>query len=334
MNAISLGQARAGERGVVKAVSLPALLLIGLAGSAGGQASGTGQGRAPASFSISVDVDLVVLHVTVTDRQGGFVSDLDQRDFEVYESGVPQLIKLFRNEDIPVTVGLVVDHSTTMRPKLAEVTAAARTFVRSSNREDEMFVVNFNERVWLGLPPAIQFTDSPAALERAIATPRTGGQTALYDAIARALTELRAGSRDKKVLIVVSDGGDNASARTGADAMKLAGQSSAVIYTLGLFDQEDPDRNPGVLKRLAQSTGGEAFFPSQLSDVVAICERIARDIRHQYTIAYAPINRSRDGAYRAIRVVARGKGHDRLSVRTRTGYIAGDAPALDEKSAK
>jgi VWFA-related protein len=280
-----------------------------------------------------VDVDLVVLHATVTDRQGGFASDLNEPDFEVYENGVLQRIRLLRNEDIPVTVGLVVDHSTTMEPKLAEVAAAARTFVRSSNREDEMFVVNFNERVWLGLPPAIHFTDSTAALERAIAT-RTGGQTALYDAIARALGELHAGSRDKKVLLVVSDGGDNASTRTLADVMTLAAQSSAAIYTLGLFDREDPDRNPGVLKRLAQATGGEAFFPSQVSDVVAICERIARDIRHQYTIGYVPTNRNRDGAYRAIRVLARGKGHDRLSVRTRHGYLAGGELSLGGKAAR
>ena len=205
----------------------------------------------------------MVLHATVTDRQGGFVSDLGEQDFEVYENGVPQRIRLFKNEDIPVTVGLVVDHSTTMRPKLAEVTAAARTFVRSSNREDEMFVVNFNEIVSLGLPRTIRFTDSTAELENAIATAPAGGQTALYDAIAKALEELQAGSRDKKVLIVVSDGGDNASARSLAQVMKLAEQSSAVIYTVGVFDEDDPDRNPGVLKRLAQATGGEAFLPGQ-----------------------------------------------------------------------
>jgi VWFA-related protein len=145
---------------------------------------------------------------------------------------------------------------------------------------------------------------------------------------------LQAGSRDKKVLLVVSDGGDNASSRTLPDVMKLAEQSSAVIYTLGLFDQEDPDQNPGVLKRLARATGGEAFLPSQLSDVVAICGRIAGDIRHQYTIGYVPTNRNRDSSYRAIRVLARGKGHDRLSVRTRTGYIAGGESAADEKAAK
>src|ERR1019366_3677607 len=155
--------------------ALPFLLLTVLLGYAGYQAPPARQDRDSGPFRISVDVALVVLHATVTDRQGGFVSNLGERDFEVYENGVSQRIQLFRNEDIPVTVGLVVDHSTTMRPKLAEVTAAARTFVRASNREDEMFVVNFNEKVWLGLPPAIPFTDSTAALERAIAT-RTGGQ--------------------------------------------------------------------------------------------------------------------------------------------------------------
>ncbi len=319
---------------MAKAIALPGLLLIVLAGYAGNQAPPARQDQESGSLRISVDVALVVLHATVSDRQGGFVSNLGEQDFEVYEDGVPQRIQLFRNEDIPVTVGLVVDHSTTMRPKLAEVAAAARTFVRSSNREDEVFVVNFNEIVSLGLPGTLRFTDSTAELENAITTAHTEGQTALYDAIAKALEELEAGSRDKKVLIVVSDGGDNASARSLAQVMNLAGKSSAVIYTVGVFDEDNPDRNPRVLRRLAQATGGEAFFPDQLSEVVAISERIARDIRHQYTIGYVPINLTRDGAYRAIRVVARAKGHGRLSVRTRTGYIAGGEPRLDVKGAK
>jgi VWFA-related protein len=319
---------QAGERGVTNVIALPVLLLIALVGYAGEQAP------PPESFRISVDVDLVVLHATVTDRQGGFVSDLGEQGFEVYEDGVLQRIRLFKNEDIPVTVGLVVDHSTTMRPKLAEVSAAARTFVRSSNPEDEMFVVNFNEIVSLGLPGTIRFTHSAAELESAITTAPTGGQTALYDAIAKALEELQAGSRDKKVLIVVSDGGDNASGRSLAQVMKLAGQSSAVIYTVGLFDQDDPDQNPGVLKRLAQATGGQTFLPGEIGEVVAICERIARDIRHQYTIGYVPLKVAHGNAYRAIRVLARAKGRDKLSVRTRTGYIPGGEPRLDETSAK
>ncbi len=227
---------------------------------------------------------------------------------------------LFRSEDIPVTVGLVVDHSGSMVQKVAEVTAAARAFVESSNRDDEMFVVNFNEKVSLGLPAAIHFTNNTIQLANAMVTARAGGQTALYDAIAKGLEELQTGTKDKKVLIVVSDGGDNASALKLSQVMKQAEQSSVVIYTIGLFEEDDPDRNPGVLKRFAQSTGGQAFLPKQISEVVPICQRIARDIRHQYTIGYVPTNRVPDGAYRAIRVHAQAKGYGKLSVRTRAGY--------------
>jgi Ca-activated chloride channel family protein len=325
---------RAGKRGAATAIALLALFLFVLAGSAGDQATPARQDHDPDSLRISVDVALVVLHATVTDREGGLIHSLGEEDFEVYEDRVRQRIRLFKNEDIPVTVGLVVDHSSTMRRKLAEVSAAARTFVRSSNREDEIFVVNFNERVSLGLPGTIRFTNNTAELENAIARAPAGGETALYDAIARALEESQAGKRDRKVLIVVSDGGDNASARSFAQVMKLAGQSNAVIYTIGIFDEEDPDRNPAVLRRLAQATGGEAFLPKQLSEVVAICERIARDIRHQYTIGYVPSNPARDGTYRSIRVLARAKGRDRLSVRTRAGYITAGEPRLEEKGAK
>jgi VWFA-related protein len=288
----------------------------------------------PGAFRISVDVALVVLHATVTDRHGGAVSNLSAHDFAVYEDGVPQSIRLFKSEDIPVTVGLVVDHSTTMQPKLSEVTAAAMSFVRSSNSQDEMFVVNFNEKVMLGLPGTVRFTNSATELERAIVRVPTQGQTALYDAIAKGLEELQAGTRDKKAMIVVSDGGDNASVRTEAQVMKLAEQSSAVVYTVGLFDENDPDRNPGVLNRLARVTGGEAFLPDQPSEVVGICERIARDIRSQYTIGYVPIKPARDGAYRAIRVHAGLKDHEGLHVRTRTGYIASGGPRSDEKGSK
>src|ERR1700690_1331851 len=182
--------------------ALPALLLFVLLGHAARQDS----------FRISVDVDLVVLHATVTDRQGGFVSDLNEQAFEVYENGVPQPIRLFESEDCPVTVGLVVDHSSTMGPKIGEVSIAARTFARASNPQDEMFVVNFNEKVSLGLPAKLRFTNSVAQLQMAIGNANAGGQTALYDGIAKALEELEAGSRDKKVLIVISDGGDNRSA--------------------------------------------------------------------------------------------------------------------------
>jgi len=327
-----MGLSRAGERGVVQAIALPILLPIFLAGHTASQTPPAAQDP-ESGFRISVDVALVVMPATVTDRQRGFVSNLVEGDFEVYENGVRQHIRLFRNEDIPVTVGLVVDQSTSMLPKLAEVSAAAQTFVRSSNPQDEMFVVNFNEHVSLGLPGAVRFTNNTVELANAIVVRPAGGQTALYDAIAKALVELQAGSRDKKVLIVVSDGGDNASVRNLAQVMELAGQSSAVIYTIGVFDEDDQDRNPSVLKRLARATGGEAFFHGQISEVAPICDRIARDIRHQYTIGYVPTNLTRSGVYRSIRVVAREEGHQ-LSVRTRTGYIFGGEPRPDSKGSK
>jgi VWFA-related protein len=298
------------------------LLLIGLVGHARSQAPAPIHGQDTQPFKIAVSVDLVVLHPTVRDRKGGFASDVRERDFEVYEDGVRQSIRLFKHEDIPVTVGLVVDHSGSMQHKIPDVIAAARTFARSSNQEDQMFVVNFNEKVTLGLPAAMSFTDSPEELERAISRTPAAGQTALYDALAMALERLQAARRDKKVLIVISDGGDNASTHTLAEVLKMAGQSSAEVYTIGIFDEQDPDQNPGVLRHLAQATGGEAYFPEQLDEVVQICERIARDIRNQYTIGYFPTSRAQPGVYRAIRVVANGTA-GKLFVRARSGYIAG-----------
>jgi len=230
----------------------------------------------PGAYRISVNVDLVVLDAAVRDRKGRPVSNLREQDFAVYEDGVRQPIRLFRHEDVPVTVGLVVDHSGSMRQKLPHVIAAARTFVQISNPEDRMFVVNFNEKATLGLPDGVSFSNSPPALEAAISKAPTTGMTALYDAAIVALQRLQPGARDKKVLLLISDGGDNASGHSLAQLLQLAGQSRVVIYAIGIFDSDDPDRNPGVLRRLAVATGGEAFFPGEHDEVVAICDRIAR----------------------------------------------------------
>ncbi|HME05862.1 MAG TPA: VWA domain-containing protein [Bryobacteraceae bacterium] len=296
-------------------------LLIGLGGQA--QAPSPLPDRQQ-PFLVSVNVDLVVLNATVSDRKGHFVSDLRAQDFEVYEDGVRQSIQLFRHEDLPVTVGLVVDHSGSMRHKLADVVAAARTFIQFSSTDDEMFVVNFNEHVTMGLPAGIQVTNRPDELASAISHSPAIGMTALYDAVVRAREQLRSGTRDKKVLIVVSDGGDNASTHKLDAVLKMAERSSVLIYTIGIFDEGDPDRNPAVLKRLAQATGGEAFFPNELKEVVAICERIARDIRHQYALGYVPSRPAQPGGFRTIKVVAHATGQGRLVVRTRNGYIAGE----------
>ena len=232
-------------------------------------------------------------------------------------------IRLFRQEDTPVTVGLgVIDHSGSMRAKLAEVTSRRpRAFVRSSNSNDQMFVVNFNERVSTGLPAGMRFSDSAAQLGEAIWSSKAIGTTALYDAVIEALERLQKGTSDKKVLLVISDGGDNASKARLDQVQKMAEQSNATIYTIGIFDTDDPDKNPRVLSHLSRESGGEAFFPHQLDETVQICERIARDIRDQYTIGYVSTN-NKDGGYHKVRLAARSQGGEKVSVRTRAGYSA------------
>jgi VWFA-related protein len=304
-----------------KLLVLP-VLLFALSGFAAAQVAPSANGRDQEDLRFSVELDLVVLQATVHDRAGHTVSGLGEHDFEVYQDGALQPIRLFRHEDAPVTIGLVVDHSGSMREKLREVTAAARTFVRASNPEDQMFVVNFNEDVSLGLPNGTRFSNSADELGSAIWGAPALGKTALYDAIVEALQGLQKGERDKKALIVISDGGDNASHSSLDRVLKMAEESSAVIYTIGVFSEDDPDRNPKVLTRLAHETGGQAFFPSKPGETVEICERIARDVREQYTIGYSSIN-GKPGAYHSIRVTARSKEHEKLSVRTRAGYIAG-----------
>jgi len=290
--------------------------------------------QAPPAYRISVDVDLVVLHATVRDRKNVFASDLSEPDFVVYEDGVRQTIRLFRHEDVPVALGLVVDHSGSMRPKMADVIAAARTFVRLSNSEDQMFVVNFNEKVTMGLPDAVRFTHRAGELESAILHAPVSGETALYDAVVEGLARLQASDRDKRVLIVISDGGDNASLHSLGEVLKMAEQSSAIVYAVGIFGKDDLDSHPEVLRRIARATGGESFLPGDPKEIVAICEHIAREIRHQYTIGYLPAEAVPPGAYRSIRVEANAAGHGKLVVRARTGYIAVEHHPAHRESAK
>jgi VWFA-related protein len=277
-------------------------------------------------YTINVNVDVVVLHATVQDHRNILVSGLGKDNFQIYEDGVLQPIKYFSHEDIPVTVGLVVDNSGSMKTKRSDVIAAALAFARSSNPQDQMFVINFNEKASFGLPESTPFTDQVPQLEVALSRIAADGQTALYDAVAAALAHLKKGDRDKKVLIVISDGGDNASKHKLSEITALAGQPDAIIYTIGLFDERDGEQNPRVLKQLAKDTGGEAFLPESIKNVVSICERIAHDIRNQYTLGYVPTNRKRDGTYRVIRVKANAQARGHLSVRTRTGYFTPTLP--------
>src|ERR1035437_60997 len=274
-------------------------------------------------YAIRTNVDLVVLRASVRDHKGAPISGLTQGNFQVYEDKLLQQIESFSHEDVPVTVGLVIDNSGSMRPKRSDVIGAALAFARSSNPEDQIFVINFNEHVSLGLPLDSPFTSNAAQLEKALSRNATTGMTALYDAIEVGLEQLQKGKWDKKVLIVVSDGGDNASKRNLAQVMSLVNQSNALVYTIGIFDVSDEDMNPHVLKQLATASGGESFFPQSLQAILPICEQIAHDVRSQYTITFAPANKKQDGAYRAISVKAREAGGGRrLTVITRAGYSA------------
>ena len=279
----------------------------------------------PPSFR-STSSELVVLPVIVSDRQGRFVSDLPRERFAVYDNGHMVPIGLFSNEETPATIGLIVDSSGSMRPRLADVRTAVMAFATSSNPLDELFAIRFNDDVRDAVPdhrflPASNLDGLDAALAALIAQ----GRTALYDALIAGLDRLEEGTRPRKALVLISDGGDNASRASLDNVLARARQSNAAIYAIGIFDDDDLDRNPGVLKSLATTTGGERFLPRSGASLLEACQQIAREIRSGYTIAYEPPDS--DGAYHRVRVQIEPPDGRRLAVRTRPGYYAPAAEA-------
>jgi Ca-activated chloride channel family protein len=282
----------------------------------------TVHGQSMPPDTISVDVRLVVLHASVQNRQGAFISGLQKQNFKIYEDGKPQKIRLLQSEDTAAAIGLVIDSSGSMQRKRPDVIAAALELARLSNPGDEVFAVNFNERVTFGLQYTKLFSTSPAELQSAIMKPLPGGRTALYDAIHAALTHIDRSASERKALVVVSDGGDNASSETLAHVLREVETSNVMVYTIGLFDKEDEDQNAGVLRRIAGASGGEAFLPAKPADAAQVCRRIAQDIRSQYTLTYSPSNQEFHGGYRAIKISVVEDGGARLRARTRAGYVA------------
>lgn len=270
-------------------------------------------------YTISDNVDLVLLDVSVKDPHGGFVTGLHKSNFRVLEDGHLREITHFASVDTPVTVGLVVDDSGSMRGKRPEVVMAGLAFAKSSNPQDEFFVINFNNSVVRGLPPQVAFTDDLQTLRAALYYGQPVGQTALYDAIAYGLRHLDLGHRDKRTLIVVSDGGDNASDLSLSELMHLVVASRATIYTVGLFDPVNRDLNPGVLRKLANVSGGEYFEPKALDQMIPTLEKISKDIRNRYTVGYTPDETNDRRMVRSIEVTAERQGR-KLSVKTRTAY--------------
>jgi Ca-activated chloride channel homolog len=280
---------------------------------------------------ISVTTDLVVLPVNVTDSNGAFVSGLQKEQFRVYEEGRLQKVTVFAEEDAPVTAGILVDHSRSMGPKLREVNTAVSAFAHSSNPEDEMFVVDFSDNVSVELLDGKAFTNDPQILERAVSAVSARGQTALYDAVAEGLKHLELGNREKKALIIVSDGGDNASRRKYSEVLTLARQAHAVIYSIGLLGSTE-EENPRALERLCKETGGIAFFPRAGQSISDIAGAIARDLREQYTLGYTPGSGSSERSFRKIAVKVDAPGRRQVRVRTRAGYLARTGNASPSQS--
>jgi Ca-activated chloride channel family protein len=274
-----------------------------------GETSNSGQAQ-----SIKVDVNLVVLHTTVLDDRGRFAEGLKQDNFRVLEDKVEQKLAVFKREDVPVS----------MRDKRPRVNEAALTLVQTSNPSDEAFVVNFNDDFYLDLDK--DFTNSIPELKEALERIDSRGSTALYDAIIGSLDHLKKASKDKRVLLIVTDGEDNTSHNSLDKTIREVQKTDTVIYTIGLLSEEskkNSKRARKALEQIAQASGGLAFFPENVDDVHSICEQVARDIRNQYTLAYNPSNSKRDGTYRTVQVeIIPPRGRGKLVARTRNGYYA------------
>jgi Ca-activated chloride channel family protein len=289
--------------------------------SPAGQTSGVQAGTPDSGVAIfSSETRYVPLNVTVTDKNDHLVTNLPENAFQIYENNVLQPIKIFKREDVPVSMGLVIDNSGSMRIKRAGVEAAALTLVKDSNPQDESFVVNFNDEPYLDQ----DFTSDIPTLQKGLERIDSKGGTAMRDAIRVSIDHLHdKAKRDKKVIIVITDGNDNASMVTLESLIKLAQQDGTLIYVIGLLGEEDKSeaaKAKRAIKSLVEATGGQVFYPNAVGEVEAIAHEVAHDIRSQYSIWYAPLNENLDGTFRSIKVIVKAPGNP--VARTRLGYWA------------
>jgi Ca-activated chloride channel family protein len=274
--------------------------------------------------TFSADAEVVVLHVTVKDKRGAYVGGLPREAFRILENGRPQRIEFFTDQDAPATIGLLIDNSGSMLPHRDLLVSAATAFADASHPQDELFALGFNESIRTAMPEAAPFTSDTAVLRDALFhTLGARGRTALYDAISTGLTYLREGQQERKVLVVISDGSDNASSTSLNDLLARVRSSNALVYAVGLVDSGLRDSNPKVLGQIAKSTGGELFLPRDAREMTQVLVRIAHDIRNSYTIGYTPAEMPHDGAFHALRLVVQSPDRRPVVVRTRTGYVAG-----------
>jgi Ca-activated chloride channel family protein len=294
------------------ALAAPVLLLGGVLAF--------GQGAVDSPPVFSSETRIVALNVTVTDKNGHPVADLPKSAFQVFENNVPQPIGTFKHEDVPVSLALVIDSSGSMRIKQQGVAAAALALVQDSNPRDESFVVDFNDQAYMD----VDFTSDIGVLRKGLNGIKAQGGTAMRDAIRMSIDHLHEkAKRDKKAVIVITDGNDNASEMPLDRLVKGAQQEGALIYAIGLLNEEersDIASAKRALKQLTESTGGQVFYPKEVGEVDAIAHEVAHEIRNQYSIAYTPLNTKLDGTFRAIKVTVKGPGGP--MARTRNGYWA------------
>jgi VWFA-related protein len=276
-------------------------------------------------FVFRKQVEEVQLHATVVDDKKRVITDLARNDFAVFENGQAQQITSFHREDIPVSIGILIDNSGSMRDKRPAVNQAALNFVRASRPDDEVFIVNFNDEYYLDQ----DYTADLGKLKEGMEKIDSRGGTALYDAVVASADHLKKGAKlDKRILLVVTDGEDNASRESLEQAIRrLEQEDGPTVYTIGILGEERQKRARRALQTLADRTGGVSYFPRDLGEVDSITREVARDIRNQYTIGYKPATQKAEGGYRTVRVEARAPGHGKLFVRTRTGYYAGQERA-------
>lgn len=299
------------------------LISILVAGSASLLASHSSHPQERPIFKASSE--LAVMHVSVRDRGGRYITGLTRDAFTVIDDGKPQTLEMFSADEVPASVGFLIDNSNSMRPSRDRVIASAVAFVNNSHPQDEIFVQTFNEQVRHAWGPRVIAEIDPGAFAAAMTDAIVArGMTAIYDGIASGLSRLERARHTRQVLIVVSDGGDNASQVTLEDVLKRVQESDATVYTVALVDPVMRDgSNPRLLRKLARATGGEFYYPRKADDISQAFQSIAKDIRNAYTLAYTPTGSDSpgQGRRRKVNVYVRSQDGRVLTVRTRDGYF-------------
>lgn len=313
------------QAGAPPAARQPATAVVSPLPTASGGPLASRAGQIPAETpAFRASTELVVMHVVVRDRDGGYVEGLSPEAFHLFENGTARDMALFAHQDTPVTIGLVIDASGSMLASRARLAYAVARFAEAGHPGDEVFALVVGDRVRSVLPAERPFTNESATLMRALHNGfPAGGRTALWDGVAEGLRYLARGSNPRRALVVISDGHDNIS-RTRFDEVLVQVQASnAAVYTVGLINPMELDRRPKALRQLAGVSGGDAFFPRSHADALTALQEVAREIRSAYTIGFTAVAAGRDGQYHKLRVDVDAPDGRRLQIRTRAGYLAG-----------